>query len=249
MAKMNVIPDGNEEIATELPMIVALIARTARWVHPKTFLELPVWCPWAARGRPLYDKTWQRRTKNTRRDDGSTREKVEANVDAANALVAALGVASPKPRCWTVCHIWGYDDEAFKSQSKIVQNPRYYSCVGNMIWLPTPLKGFTDALPEVKDILRTCAYYLYDWACEDESVEDQVETIRAGLIPPNYPESWPCPDRPDLIPPKTAPFTAGVVDTILMRRARIRSMLADHSLTHFPRDEVRQVLDFWNIDI
>jgi len=65
MAGTNVIPDGNAEIAAEIPLIVEIIARTCRWVHPDTFREFPVWCPWTARGRPLYDRTWQRRYTNT----------------------------------------------------------------------------------------------------------------------------------------------------------------------------------------
>ena len=185
MAGTNVMPDGNDEIEAELPLLVELIARTARWVHPQTFHALPVWCPWTARGRPLYDRTWQRRATNTRRDSGVTSEKFEANVAAGKALVAALGVASPKPANWTVCHIWGYDDEAFAAQSAIVRNPRYYSCVGNMVWLPTPLKGFTDAIQ--REIQR--------------------------------------------------------------RKARIRAMLDDQALTYFPRDDVREVLKFWKIEV
>jgi hypothetical protein len=249
MAGTNVIPDGNVEIASEIPLIVEIVARTARWVHPQTFSELPVWCPWTARGRPLYEKTWQRHSTNTRRDTGMTSEKFEANVEAGKALVAALGVTSPKPSNWTVCHIWGYDDEAFASQSSIVRNPRYYSCVGNMVWLPTPLKGFTDALTEIKGMLRTCAFHLYGWACEDESVKEQAKAIRAGAVPSGYPGSWPSPDRPGLQPPGTAPFTSAIRDEIRRRKEKIRSILSDENLANFPREEVRQVLEFWKIDI
>ena len=249
MAGTNLIPDGNKEIAIEMPLIVEIVARTARWVNPQTFRELPVWCPWTARGRPVYEKTWQRRSTNTRRDTGATSEKFEANIGAGKALVTALGVASPKPRNWTVCHIWGYDDEAFATQSRIVQNPRYYSCVANMVWLPTPLKGFTDAIPEIKFMLRTCAYHLYGWACEDESVKQQVDAIRAGPIPRGYPATWPSPDRPTLLPPGTAPFTSGVRDEIRKRKAKIRAMLIDGGVNHFPSEEVRDVLEFWKIDL
>jgi hypothetical protein len=160
MPGTHAIPDGNEEIAAEIPKIVDIIARTCRWVHPETFRRLPLWCPWTARGRPLYDRAWQRRYTNTKRATKQTIEKVEGNIAASQTLIAALGVASPKPRNWTVCHIWGYDDLAFASQGSIVQDPRFFSCVANMVWLPTPLKGFTDALPEIKTMLRTCAFHL-----------------------------------------------------------------------------------------
>lgn len=249
MTRGNVIPDGNDEIAAEIPLIVEIVARTARWVHPQTFRALPLWCPWTARGRPLYEKTWQRRSTNTRRDTGIKSEKFEANVVAGKALVTALGVTSPKPANWTVCHIWGYDDEAFATQSGIVRNPRYYSCVANMIWLPTPLKGFTDALPEIKKMLRTCAFHLYGWVCEDDSVKAQADDIRSGVVPSGYPESWPCPARPGILPPGTAFFTPAVADEIRKRKANFRSMLSDPTLINFPREEVREVLEFWKIDL
>jgi hypothetical protein len=35
---------------------------------------------------------------------------------------------------------------------------------------------------------------------------------------------------------------------ICKRKARMKSMLADTSLTHFPREEVRQVLAFWKVN-
>ncbi len=249
MAGTNFIPDGNEEIAAEIPLVVEIIARTCRWIHPDTFRQLPVWCPWTARGRPLYDTTWQRRYTNTKRATKQTVEKVEGNVAASKALIAALGVANPKPRNWTVCHIWGYDDPAFASQGSIVRDPRYFSCVGNMVWLPTPLKGFTDALPEIKTMLRTCAFYLYGWLCEHESVTGQAESIRAGLIPEGYPKSWPAPDRANLLPPGTAPCTPAIMAEIRRRKEIIRSMLADTRLLHFPREEVCQVLAFWNVTL
>lgn len=249
MPGTNIIPDGNAEIRAEIPLIFEIIARTCRWVHPDIFRELPVWCPWTARGRPLYDRAWQRRYTNTKRATKQTVEKVEGNVAASQALIAALGVANPKPCNWTVCHIWGYDDPAFASQGSIVQDPRYFSCVANMVWLPTPLKGFTDALPEIKTMLRTCAFHLYGWTCEHESVDEQSQAIRTGNIPDGYPRSWPAPDRPNLLPPGTAPLTPAVMSEIRKRKAGLKKMLLDKSLTHFPREEVRQVLEFWKVDL
>jgi hypothetical protein len=176
-------------------------------------------------------------------------EKVEGNVTAGQTLIAALGVANPRPRNWTVCHIWGYDDPAFASQGSIVRDPRYFSCVANMVWLPTPLKGFTDALPEIKSMLRTCAFYLYGWTCEHEDASSQAEAIRTGSIPDGYPKSWPAPDRTNLLPPGTAPFTPGIMADIERRKANLRRMLENASLSHFPRDDVREVLAFWKVTL
>ena len=241
------IPDGNDEIRDELPLIVDILARTSRWVNPETFRRLPVWCPYVARGQAAFNSAWTTQYQNKKRATGETSKKTEANIAAGKALVDALGVSRPKPKNWTVCHIWGYDDPAFAVEGSIVRDPRYYSCVANMVWLPTPLKGFTDALPEVKAMLRTCAFYLYGWVCEHETVKEQAETIRAGAIPEGYPESWPAPDRKDLMPAGTAPFTTDIEARVNRQKEKIKGMLADESLTNFPHQATREVLKFWNV--
>lgn len=243
------IPDGNEAIRDDIPAVVELIERTARWVHPQTFRALPVWAPHIARGRPLHDVGWSRRITNTRKDTGVTADKFEGNVTALNALRAALGVASPKPKNWTVCHIWGYDDSSFAQRSNVVQDPRYFSCVANMVWLPTSLKGFTDSLPEIKALLRVCSFHLYGWACEHPSVADEAAKVRSGWTPDGYPKTWPSPDRPGVLPRGTAPFTASIEREINKRKQKIKADLANPAYLHYPRDEVLEVLRFWNVSL
>lgn len=243
------IPDGNIAVLGDLPAVVDLIVRTARWVDPATFHRLPIWCPDVARGQPLYDAGWSRRYTNTKRSTQQTAKKYEGNVAALKALVAALDVAKPKPDNWTVCHIWGYDDPAFAARSEIVQDPRYYSCVANMVWLPTALKAFTDALPEVKTLLRTCAFHMYGWACEHPSAAAQADAIRSGAIPTHYPEAWPSPTRPETMPPGVSPISTRVKAEIEKRKARWRRCLENDGLVHYLRDQVRAVLKFWNVDL
>jgi hypothetical protein len=243
------IPDGNVALRDDIPAVVELIERTARWVHPDTFKALPVWAPYAARGRPLYDRDWTQRRTNRSRGTGTTSEKVESNVAAVKALMAALDVASPKPKNWTVCHIWGYDDPSFAQPSRVVQNLRYFSCVANLVWLPTPLKGFTDALPEIKHILRVCAFHLYKWVCEDPSVAEEAAKVKSGCIPDYYPKSWPSPDRPDVLPLGTAPFTERIKREIARRKQKIRSDIGNPALLRYPREEVQSVLKFWKIEL
>jgi hypothetical protein len=243
------IPDGNDALREDIPAIIELIERTARWVNPETFRRLPVWAPHTARGRPLYDAGWSRAYTNTRKATKITSEKFEGNVAALKALVAALGVASPKPKNWTVCHIWGYDDPLFVQQSNIVQDPRYFSCVANMVWLPTSLKGFTDTLPEIKAMLRVCAFHLYDWVCDHPSVAVQANIIRDGWIPENYPKTWPCPDDKDMLPSGTAPYDNQIEREIAKRKHRLKASLENSSYLHYPKDEVISVLKFWNITL
>lgn len=242
-----IIPDGNAAIHDDIPAVVELIVRTARWVAPDTFCRLPVWCPEIARGQPLYSAGWQRPATNTKKGSQITLEKAEGNVAALKALVAALDVASPKPNNWTVCHIWGYDDPTFATRSSIVQDPRYYSCIANMVWVPTALKAFTDALPEVKTLLRTCAFHLYGWACEHPSVADAAAEIRGGVLPPHYPDQWPSPAQPNLVPPGVSPFSERIAAEIAKRKAKWRADLANPELIHYPRDQVRDVLAFWKV--
>lgn len=243
------IPDGTEALRDDIPAVVELIERTARWVNPETFQRLPVWAPHTARRRPLYDANWNRRYTNTRKDTGVTAEKVEGNMAAADAFVAALGVAKPKPKNWTVCHIWGYDDPSFAEKSGVVQDARFFSCVANMVWLPTPLKGFTDALPEIKAMLRVCAFHLYGWACEHPSVATQAAKVRSGWIPDGYPKRWPSPDRPDTLPPGVAPFTARIEQEIAKRKLKIKADLERETFLHYPKEDVRDVLKFWNVKL
>jgi hypothetical protein len=107
------IPDGNEALKDSIPIIVELVERTARWVNPETFHRLPVWAPYAARGQPEYDAKWTIINKIRRKKSGQIVEATETNIKAQDALLKALGVGSPKPKNWTVCHIWGYDDPSF----------------------------------------------------------------------------------------------------------------------------------------
>lgn len=242
------VPDGNDALRDDVPAVVELIERTARWVHPDTFRALPVWAPHTARGLPLYDATWTRRRTNTKQATGVTTDKPEGNIAASDALVSALD-AKPRPKNWTVCHIWGYDDPTFSTSGAVVQDPRYFSCVANMIWLPTALKGFTDALPEVKDMLRVCAFHLYGWACEHPSVKERAAVVTGGWEPPGYPLSWPTPSRPGVLPLNTAPYSLRIQAEIRRRKAKIKADLERADWPNYPAERVREVLQFWQVDL
>ena len=62
------------------------------------------------------------------------------------------------------------DDARYQLSNVIVMDRRFFSCVGNMVLLPTPLKAFTDTMPEIKSMLRICARNLYGWQCDHESM-------------------------------------------------------------------------------
>lgn len=231
---------------------VPLIAETCRWVDPRTFRKLPAWYPESYRGAPSYDAKWQRQYTNTSKTTGKTVEKYEPNILAGKALWQAFGVGpQSKPKNWSVCHIWGVEDPQFQEPNSIVRDPRYYSCVANMVALPSPLKAITDSMPVIKYLLRVCSYHLYGWICEAEDVRKEAEMIRTGTIPVNYPSSWPL-GKDDKSPPGLVRFNARIEQFIQRRKQRIRDDLRHADLgeyAHYPKEKVREVLAFWRIDL
>ena len=140
--------DGLEVVGAYKQDFVRMLVNCARWVHPETFKYLPVWYPTHFRTAPLYDAGWSTRQLN------KGKPKLEANVFAAKALSYALGLGSQAGENWTCCHLWGVDDPKFAKVNTVIKDPRYFSCVGNMMRLPTPLKAITDSMPDIKLMLR-----------------------------------------------------------------------------------------------
>ncbi len=187
--------DGLDALRKEIGLrdIASLIERTARWVAPETFKLLPVWFPEHARRRHFYKENWTAPQMNTSRTTGSSVHKVEGNIYANQALTLALGLRKAKRPNWSCCHIWGVDDAKFQKSNDVVSDHRFYSCIGNMVLLPTPLKAFTDTMPEVKAMLRICARNLFDWECDHSSVTQSNDTLRGWSDWDAYPTSGPAP--------------------------------------------------------
>lgn len=242
------LSDGLEALRAVLSVaeIMRLIEHTARWVDPATFRLLPVWFPEFARRSPIYKANWTVRQPNTNRQTGVTVDKVEANVYAGKALTMALGLRSGDRPNWTCCHIWGVDDPLFQQANAVVQNPSYYSCVANMVLLPTPLKAFTDAMPEVKAMLRICARNLYGWSCDAEGLDATITAIDAWGDWTAYPASWPR-HAGEPLPLGVMPLNDAIRADAATRLARIRHDLV-HAGEHYPRESVCAVLTRWNID-
>lgn len=190
---MSELPDGLTALreVMELGEVMRLIEKTARWVDPATFQLLPVWYPEYGRRSYFYNADWSQPRHNTNRETGQKVHKQEGNLNANKALTAALGLRSKERPNWSCCHIWGVDDPFFQEANAVVQDRRFFSCVANMVLLPTPLKAFTDAMPEVKAMLRICARHLYGWHCDHGSVADALASIERWTEWDAYPSTWP----------------------------------------------------------
>lgn len=243
------LPDGLEALRRELSLsdVMGLIERTAQWVDPKTFRYLPVWYPEHARRALFYKANWSEPQMNRNRQTGVTIHKSEGNVHANKALTLALGLRAGERPNWSCCHIWGIDDAFYQVSNAVVQDRRFFSCVANMVLLPTPLKAFTDVMTDVKMMLRVCALHLFGWSCDHDDVADIAGGVADWANWDAYPESWPKPGRTTL-PLGTAKFSPRIKAAADRRKAAIRKDLASAG-PHYPREEVRKVLDYWNISL
>ncbi len=231
----------------QLSEIMRLIEHTARWVDPETFRLLPLWYPEHARRSYFYKKNWSEPLMNKNRQTGHTEHKREGNVHANKALTQALGLRSDDRPNWSCCHIWGIDDAQYQEANAIVQDRRFFSCVANMVLLPTPLKAFTDTMWEVKAMLRICARYVYDWHCDHEGAGDALATVEGWTDWSAYPESWPRANRASS-PRGVAKLDDGIRESAARRLQHIRNDLKNAG-AHYPRDEVREALAYWKIEI
>lgn len=241
------LPDGLEALRRELSLadVMGLIERTARWVDPKTFDYLPVWYPEHARRKPFYKANWTEPQMNKNRETGLSVHKLEGNLYANKALTTALGLRAKERPNWSCCHIWGIDDELYQSSNSVVQDRRFYSCVGNMVLLPTPLKAFTDVMPEVKMMLRVCALHLYSWSCEHDDVHATAQRVAEWNDWAAYPASWPRPNKPTF-PLGLGQFSGRVKKAADRRRDAIRKDLLKAG-PHYPRYDVESTLEHWKV--
>jgi hypothetical protein len=243
------LPDGLIALRNELKLaeIMRLIECTARWVDPATFQLLPIWYPEFARGTYFYNGNWSEPRINTNRETGHKEHKREGNLYANKSLTHALGLRSTERPNWSCCHIWGIDDASYQQTNAVVQDRKYYSCIANMVLLPSPLKAFTDAMPEVKTMLRICARHLYGWHCGHESVRTAVTAMDQWDNWDAYPPSWPHAKKTST-PRGLVKLDEKIRRDAVRRLAAIRSDL-ENAGPNYPKQEVRDTLKFWDISI
>jgi hypothetical protein len=241
------IDDGLEALRAEIGLgeIASLVERTARWVAPETFRYLSVWYPEHARRKLFYNANWTEPRINTDRASKIQVHKFEGNVNANEALTRALGLRKKNRPNWSCCHLWGVDDPTFQKSNDVVGDHRFYSCIANMVLLPTPLKAFTDTMPEIKAMLRLCARNLYGWQCDHETMEATNKALDAWSDWSAWPSSWPRPGE-NKRPLGTIPISDAIKADADRRLATIRRDLVEAG-EYYPRDDVRNALKYWRI--
>ncbi len=208
--------------------IARLIGELARWTDPETFRLLPVWFPATARKLPSFNAKWTKQLTNRQNP------KFEGNTNANMTLARALGTPTKKRPNWTCCHIWGNDDDTFASGFSEVNDPRYYSCPANMVLLPTPLKAFTDSVPQMKTAMRLAAFHLYGFLPEGRTLPN-VEEAEDWL-----PTRW---DRGEVL--GIRPINDGIRYSA-QRRIDIIARDLGESPGEYPRKQVENVVRYWS---
>jgi hypothetical protein len=243
------ISDGLEALRKVMSLreIASLIERTARWVSPETFHLLPLWFPEHGRRGLFYKQNWSAPQMNKSRATGHSVHKSEGNLHANKALTLALGLRSKHRPNWSCCHIWGVDDASFQLSNAIVMDRRFFSCVGNMVLLPTPLKAFTDTMPDVKAMLRICARNLYGWPSKAPEFLAAASALDGWADWDSYPQSWPRALH-EKLPLGVVPLSPMIRHCAQKRLANIRRDL-EGAGTYYPREEVNAALAYWKIQL
>lgn len=207
--------------------IAGLLGALTRWVDPATFRLLPVWFPFSARKFPSYNAKWTKQLTNNKKP------KFEGNTNANMTLARALGVTTKDRPNWTCCHIWGNDDTSYATGHSEVNDPRYYSCLANMVLLPTPLKAFTDSVPEVKAALRLAAYKLYGFMPEGRETPTDKQ---AGAW---LPHGWGGGEISGIVP-----MSSHIHRSAKERFSYIKRRF-NEAPGYYPREQVKTVSDYW----
>lgn len=116
-----------------------------------------------------------------------------------------------------------------------------------MVLLPTPLKAFTDTMPDVKAMLRICARNLYAWPSGQQEFLVTTAALDKWTDWDSYPDSWPKTPN-EKLPLGVVPLSPAIRDCAQKRLAVIREDL-EHAGSHYPRAEVTEALAYWKIQL
>ena len=159
----DLLASGTARLGVKLP---ALVASCGLWAHPRVFQECRKLDPNGA---------WFPNTRRARKDEkrgevvnGIT---LDDNSKANQAIKKAVFGSGVMPKRYGACHIW----------PKSCYDPRYHTCIANLVLLPVALASLTDHDPEVIACLKCRSFELYGWHPDDMPPPER---------PPGYPDGW-----------------------------------------------------------
>ena len=176
---------AERETTTDL---AALVAAASVWANPKIHDILK------ANGRfGLWYPATRRYRKGATERKGQILDgiRLDDNTYANYALKNALPLGARAYLNYSVCHIWPescYDD-------------RCYTCIANLVLVPSPLMSITDCHPATQNALRYRAWELYSW---------YPPQATPPYRPDQYPSHWRTPE----------PFTTEIADRLNGRRSQ-----------------------------
>ena len=154
--------------------------------------------------------------------------------EEANRTLTQLVTKSAKDRPnWTCCHIWGNDSATGQTGQPAVKDLRYYSCPANMVLVPTPLKGLTDSVPEVKNALRIASHRLYGFVPEGQTCPSTQE---AG---PWLPDGWADGTVSGIVSMNS------VIEARVRRRAKKLIKDFNEAPNQYPTQQVQDTIAYW----
>ena len=114
-----------------------------------------------------------------------------------------------------------------------------------MVLLPTPLKAFTDTMPDVKKMLRICAFNLYGWKCDHDELLSKNKELDFWNDWNSYPDSWPR-SLQEKLPRGIVELSPTIQESAEKRLRTIRQDL-ESAGNHYPTEEVKKALEYWKI--
>ncbi len=207
-----------------------LLGACTIWIDPKCHELLPVWSPYSYRKAPLYKANWKDR--QTNKDEPKSEGNVEAG-KAQNKYLGIIGTNKESRPNWACCHIWGNDDPSFQADHAEVNDPRYFTCPANMVLVPSPLKTFTDTIPEVKSALRYASSILYGFSPENRDEPD------ASAASSYLPDIW---RKPETI--RFVPINDRIIAHLTERVEKL-AQLQESAGENYPRRGVAEVISYW----
>jgi hypothetical protein len=245
---MTEIRDGLEVLREVMSLreVASLIERTARWVAPDTFKLLPLWFPEHARRAHYFKGNWSEPQMNQSRATGTSVHKSEGNVFANKALTLALGLRKRLRPNWACCHIWGVDDASYQLTNVVVADHRFFRAWA--IWYFCPHRSKPSRI-RCWMSKRCCGF-----AHTTSMAGGAITEVYLKRMPPSTS------GRTGRGIPKAgrghrtksynwnSPALAGYTG-IRREASRQDTSRQEHAGERYPRDRVRDAMEYWKITL